>query len=150
MRLALLLSSLFLLPTCSGGEGSTPQTAHTVSVVITRGVWARTSRPPHANSAAFLEIENRGPKASRLIGASTPRAGITELHSMEIVDDKMKMRRVDSFAIDAGETLVLKPGSNHLMFFDLDGAWEEGQVIPITLEFESGIPITVQAKVKVQ
>ncbi|MFK5956231.1 MAG: copper chaperone PCu(A)C [Planctomycetota bacterium] len=150
MRLALLLSSIFLLSACSGGEEATPEKAVTVSVLMPTHAWARTSRPPHENSAAFLQIENKGSASRRLIGASTPRAGVAELHSMEIIDDKMKMRRVDSFSIAPGETLVLKPGSSHLMFFELDSAWEEGQVIPITLEFEKGGAITIEAPVKVQ
>ena len=69
---------------------------------------------------------------------------------MEVVDDKMKMRRVDSFSIAANETLILKPGGNHLMFFDLDEPWLEGQIIPITLEFSEGHTLTLDAKVTVQ
>ena len=113
-------------------------------------IWARPSRPPHENSAAFLRVKNSGGIPLQLLSASTPRAAITELHSMELVDDTMKMRRVDSFSIAVGETLVLEPGGNHLMFFELDQPWIDGESIPITLEFSEGHTLKMQATVKVQ
>jgi len=69
---------------------------------------------------------------------------------MELTDEKMKMRRVDSFSIAPHETFMLKPGGNHLMFFELDDPWLEGQVIPITLVMSEGNPLELLATVKVQ
>jgi copper(I)-binding protein len=131
---------------CSGGDPG--NTTRTVAGFEISDAWARNSRPPHANSAAFLKIENLGDEVLKVVGASTPRAVVTELHTMEVVDEKMKMRRVDAFAIPAGQTQVLEPGSDHLMFFELDGAWEAGQTIPITLEFADGSTQDLQVEVR--
>lgn len=121
--------------------------------VSTRGyqlsdAYARTSRPPHANSAAFLELKNLGDEPISIVNASTPRAGVTELHTMIMENDTMKMRRVDSIEIPSGETAVLKPGSDHLMFFELDGAWEVGQKIPILVELNDGAKIDFEVEVR--
>lgn len=158
MRRAYLLSILLcLFPAlaCSGGDpeadsgGETgSQTTRKVSGHEISDVWARNSRPPHANSAAFLDLKNLGDSTLSVVGASTPRAGITELHTMEVVEERMKMRRVDSFDIEPGATHVLEPGSDHLMFFELDGAWEVGQTIPITLEFADGTTAELQVEVR--
>ncbi|MDA0666929.1 MAG: copper chaperone PCu(A)C [Planctomycetota bacterium] len=150
MRFALLLSTFILFTACSGGEEDASVAEVQNSGVTVHEVWARNSRPPHANSAAFLQIENSGSRPVQILSASTPRAGITELHSMEFVDDKMKMRRVDSFSIAPHETFLLQPGGNHLMFFELDEPWLEGQVIPITLVMSEGKPLELLATVKVQ
>jgi len=148
MRYALLLSTLFLFTACSGSGEESSNLGGRVTLFTTTEVWARTSRPPHENSAAYLQIQNSSGGTIELAGASTPRAGITELHSMEMVDGTMKMRRVESFVIADGTTLELKPGGNHLMFFDLDAPWEVGQTIPISLTLKGGMDLTVDAMVK--
>ena len=148
MRCTLLLSTLFLFTACSGGGEESSHSGGQVTVQVGTQVWARTSRPPHENSAAYLEIHNASGEAIEFTGASTPRAGITELHSMEMVDGTMKMRRVESFLIADGTTLELKPGGNHLMFFNLDAPWEVGQTIPISLTLKGGMDLTVDALVK--
>lgn len=148
MRLTLLLPALLLFlsaPGCSGG-GEPSGSAGTTPLVSQ--VWARVSLPPHESSAAFLVVENPGTEEIRLVAASSPRAETTELHSMEIVEEVMKMRRVESFPIPAGGRLVLEPGSHHLMFFDLDGPWVVDEQIPITLEFADGLKVAVQATVR--
>ena len=148
MRCTLLLSILFLFTACSGGEEESFNSGDPGSVSVGAEIWARTSRPPHENSAAYLEIQNISGKMIEFTAASTPRAGITELHSMEMVDGTMKMRRVESFLIAEGTTLELKPGGNHLMFFELDAPWEVGQIIPISLTLAGGLTMTVDAEVK--
>lgn len=150
MRFALLLSTFILFTACSGGEEDASVSEVQSSAITLHEVWARTSRPPHANSAAFLRLENSGSRPLQILSASTPRAGVTELHSMELADENMKMRRVDSFSIAPHETFMLKPGGNHLMFFELDDPWLEGQVIPITLVMSEGNPLELLATVKVQ
>lgn len=147
MRRSLLLPILLLTLVGVSCSGDTKSTTQRSGIAVT-DVWARTSLPPHANSAAFLEIENLGDEQIHLTGASTPRAGITELHTMEVVEERMKMRRVDTFPIPPGTTLVLEPGSNHLMFFELEGAWEANTTVPITLHFDEGDDLEVEAPVR--
>lgn len=148
MRCTLLLSILFLFTACSGGEEESSNWDDQETLHTAIEVWARASRPPHENSAAYLTISNTVGLDFELTGASTPRAGITELHSMEMVDGTMKMRRVESFLIADGTTLELKPGGNHLMFFELDAPWEVGQIISISLTLAGGLTMTVDAEVK--
>lgn len=87
-------------------------------------------------------------KADALISASSPKAERIELHSMAMQDGVMRMRAEKSFALPAGGTLTFAPGGNHLMLFGLAGDVKAGGRIPVTLGFQSGAKVTVQADVR--
>ena len=42
-----------------------------------------------------------------------------EIHSMEMENDVMKMRRIDSPKILKNKPFILKKGGNHLMIYDI-------------------------------
>jgi copper(I)-binding protein len=48
----------------------------------------------------------------------------------------MRMRQVRGIDIPAGGEATLRPGGLHIMFFDIDAPFEEGQRVPVTLHFE--------------
>src|SRR5262245_57873208 len=83
-------------------------------------VWTREIPGGAKVAAGFMTITNTGKEADTLIGGSVPIAGAFELHEMKMESGLMKMRRLDpGLVIKPGETVVLKPGSIHLMFVDL-------------------------------
>src|SRR5690606_40711653 len=61
--------------------------------------WSRALPPNVPTGAAYFTIHNGGNEDDRLIGASTPRAGRTELHTHVHLGDVMKMQKIDSVAI---------------------------------------------------
>ena len=82
---------------------------------------SRVSAPTVKVGGAFMDITNNGDTDDVLLSASTPRSGKTELHNT-VIDENgvMKMREMENgIPIPAGETVVLKPGSLHVMFMDL-------------------------------
>ena len=109
---------------------------------------ARTSRPPHANSAAFMTLINNGNEDLVIVGVKTPRAKVAELHTMLQEDDKMKMRRVERLVVPSKGELELKPGADHLMFFELDKAWRIGDKLKLTLLFAKYPEQTVTLEVE--
>ncbi|NDG48773.1 MAG: copper chaperone PCu(A)C [Rhodospirillales bacterium] len=64
--------------------------------------------------AGFLTIRNAG-GADRLLSASTPAAGRTELHTMLRDGDIMRMRQVEAIAVPANGAVSLAPGGLHIM-----------------------------------
>jgi copper(I)-binding protein len=57
---------------------------------------------------------------ARLVGASSPVAGVAEVHEMKMDGDVMKMRAVEGgLELPAGKTVELKPGGYHVMLMDL-------------------------------
>lgn len=107
------------------------------------------TRPGQPNGAAFIEVENKGAQADRLIAVSFPKDLVSrgELHTMKHDGGKMIMREVPGFDIPAGGKLVLQPGGNHLMLMGIQKPLAEGATIPATLKFEKAGEITLQLKV---
>lgn len=101
--------------------------------------WSRAT-PPTANVAAgYLTLKNDGDTPERFIGASSPSAQRVEIHMMDMVNDVMQMRHLsDGLELPAGEEVALAPGGYHLMLIGLDAPLAEGDLVPLTLEFEGG------------
>lgn len=103
------------------------------NVTVTEG-WVRVAVPGQSASGAFMKI--RAKDATRLIGVSSPLAGIAEIHEMKMVDGVMKMRAADTgVEIPAGKTVELSSGGYHVMLMDLKGPLPKGSSMPLTLVF---------------
>lgn len=106
--------------------------------------YARASTPSSKSGAVFLEVMNAG-LADRLIGASTPAAGQTMLHThKEDANGVIKMIHVDEgFEVPEGGTLELKRGGKHVMLMGLTGPLEQDSTIDVTLVFEKAGEVVV-------
>lgn len=112
------------------------------------GAWVRPMPPGARVGGGYVEIHNGGDTVRRLIGAECARASGMEIHTMAEIDGVMRMRRLpDGIAIAPGAHAALKPGAEHLMFFNPDPPFAEGEKIPVTLHFDGGASITVEFEV---
>ena len=59
----------------------------------------------------------------------------------------MRMERVDSVEIKAGEAVRLEPMGLHIMLIGLKRPLKKGSEVPITLTFRDGSTVTVTARV---
>ena len=99
--------------------------------------WARETAPGQAAGGGFLTITNSGTGVDKLVGGTTPVARQLQIHNMTMDGGIMRMRQLtDGLAIPAGGTVVLKPGSYHLMFMGLTQPLKAGTKVPVTLEFQ--------------
>lgn len=96
--------------------------------------WVRATVPTQHATGAFMQLSSK--TGSRLIAVSSPLA-TTEIHEMAIEGNVMRMRQIVALDLPAGQTVALKPGGYHVMFFDLKNQIKEGDVIPLTLVFEN-------------
>jgi len=96
---------------------------------------------------AFLKLDNAGAD-DKLLSARTELASRTELHSMAMEGDVMRMRQVDAIALPSGKTVELKPGGLHLMLFGLKAPLKNGDKFPLTLRFEKAGEVTVTVNVE--
>ena len=102
-------------------------------------------------AGGFMAITNIGETADRLLAveAAFPRV---EIHTTEMDGDIARMiRQDDGVEITPGETLLLEPGSYHVMFMGLRGdPFEVDEQVPATLVFENAgrvdIAFTVKAR----
>ena len=104
--------------------------------------------PAEVISGAYLTLENQGDEAETLVALSSPRAGVVELHETQMDDGMMRMRPLVALPLAAGEQHTLAPGGEHLMLIDLQSHLLPGQVVPLTLTFESGVTLTVAVPVR--
>lgn len=110
--------------------------------------WSRELPPNAPAGAAYFTLHNQGTAADRLIGASTPRAQKSELHTHVHQNGLMKMQQVPAVEIPAKGDAVFQPGGNHVMLFGLSKPLTAGEQFPLTLEFEKAGKIEVQVTVQ--
>lgn len=118
--------------------------------VTVHDAWVRAAVPQQKATGAFMRLT--AAQNARLVAASSPAAGVTEIHEMKLEGDVMKMRAVPALELPAGAAVELKPGGYHLMLMDLKQPVAAGAQLPLTLVFEGadGQRQTVQVQAPVR
>jgi copper(I)-binding protein len=98
--------------------------------------WVRGTVAQQRGTGMFARITSAQP--ARLVAASSPAAGVVEIHEMAMDGNVMRMRAIPGLDLPAGKTVELKPGGLHLMLIDLKQPLEPGKSVPVTLVVESG------------
>ena len=139
MKKILLILPLVLLAACN------PFQAKEVSVYDAYSFATPAGFPI---AAVFMTIENNTDMDDRMIGFNTNRAGNSELHTMVMEGDTMRMRGVDAYDIASGETHTLKPGGDHVMMLNMGGNVVVGETFEGTAIFENAgeLPVSVIVK----
>lgn len=106
------------------------------AAVTVEGAWARATVQGQRGTGAFMNLT--AAQGTRLVGISTPVAGVAEVHEMKMDGDVMTMRAVPALDLPAGKTVQLKAGSFHLMLMDLKKPLTVGSTLPLTLVFRDG------------
>lgn len=110
-----------------GGVG----VAHAQALDVDKA-WVRTTVQGQRATGAFMQLTAR--ERLQLVRASSPVAGVVEVHEMKMEGDVMRMAAVkEPLVIEPGQTLTLKPGGYHIMLMDLKAALPPDQRIPLTL-----------------
>lgn len=93
-----------------------------------------------------------GERAVTIVGAEAPFAQAVELHTHEMADGKMSMRKVDSFAVPANGDHALARGGDHMMFFGVQPeSLAPGASVTVTMriQYEDGTTEDVVVPLKV-
>jgi hypothetical protein len=126
---------------------SNPLWAQTVEV---KEAWARATVQGQKATGAFMKITAK--EGAKLVGVSSPVAGVSEVHEMKMDGDVMKMRALEGgLELPAGKAVELKPGGYHVMLMDLKLPLQKDTPIPLTLTFKDakGVQTTQEMKVPV-
>ena len=105
------------------------------SDIIISNAWAKATVPGQQVAAAYMSLRSK--EGATLVKAESNLAGTTELHSMTMENDVMKMRMLKELPIPAGKTVNLEPGGYHLMLFDLKQPLEAGKNAELKLHFRT-------------
>ena len=110
-------------------------------------VWSRATAAGGKNGAVYFTLHGEG-AADALVGANAPVAEKTELHETVAENGVMRMRPVPSVKVPPGQTVRFAPGGLHVMLLGLHAPLQEGARFPLTLTFEKGGRVTVEAVVQ--
>ena len=104
------------------------------SVLKVEEAWVRGTVDGQRATGAFMTLTAAVPM--RLVSASSPVAGVVEVHEMRMEGDIMRMRPLKNLELPAGKAIELKPGGYHLMLLDLRRSLKAGEGVPIRLQLE--------------
>jgi hypothetical protein len=111
-------------------------TATSLAQTTVKDAWVRGTVAQQKATGAFLRITSAA--GGKLVAASSPVAGVVEIHEMAMDGNVMKMRAVTALDLPAGKAVELKPGGYHVMLMDLKKPLAAGDEVPLTLVVESG------------
>ena len=137
------IALLFALAALTSGAACAQTADPAINI---KDAWVRTSVPGQRATGAFMKITAK--EGTRLVGASTPAAGVAEVHEMKMDGDVMKMRAVPALELPAGKTVELKPGGYHVMLMDLKAALPKDSTVPITLLFKDAKGVESRMELK--
>lgn len=142
LKTAALAATLFCAPLALTAS-DLPMLAQSGGILIEDG-YARAAGANAMSGAAFMAITNETDVDDRLIDARGDAAKRIELHTHVVTDGVARMMQVeDGIPLPAGETVMLERGGLHVMFMGLNGPFEEGAAVDVTLVFENAGEIDV-------
>lgn len=107
--------------------------------------WARATPSGSTVAAVYAQVKAR--QADEIVAVTTPVAERVEMHFSNERDGIMTMRPVGSVALPAGELVKFEAGGLHLMLIGLREPLIVDRAVPLTFEFRSAAPVTVEASV---
>lgn len=98
--------------------------------------WIRGTVAQQKATGMFAQITST--KGGKLVSASSPAAGLVEIHEMSMEGSTMRMRALPAgLELPAGKTVSLKPGGYHVMLMDLKQQLKPGDTVSVTLVIEA-------------
>jgi copper(I)-binding protein len=146
-----LLAALTACGTSTAEEAPASDATTDGPSVVVSDAWVRATvgTEDPSMTGAFMAIDNEGADDVSLTGASSPVAGMVELHEMAMVDGAMTMTKIEGgIEIRAGYGQVLMPGGSHVMLMGLSEELAPGDEVELVLEFSDGTSEELTVPVK--
>ncbi len=95
------------------------------------GAWVSPTVPGQTVGAAYMRL--RSEQDAALVKVETDASPTAEMHQMTVMNDVMRMRRLEQVEIPAGQTVEFAPGGRHVMLMDLRRPLKVGESVRVTL-----------------
>ena len=120
-------------------------TAH--DAVEVNNAWVRATVKGQMATGAFMTLTAKD--GTKLVGGSSPVAGVTQVHEMKMDGGVMKMAEVKGgLDLPAGKAVELKPGGYHIMLMDLKEPLTKDTTVPLTLVFKDAKGVESKLELK--
>lgn len=116
--------------------------------VTVHDAWVREPMGNRNMTGAFAVVENTGAAPRAIVAASADISDKVELHEMKNEGGMMRMSPVPRIEIPAHGQVALKPGSFHVMLFELKGKPAPGDTVRLTLTLDDGTKVSTEATVR--
>lgn len=116
--------------------------------VTVHDAWVREPMGGRNVTGAFAIVENPTATPRSIVAASSDVSDKVELHEMKNDGGKMSMSMVKKVDVPAKGKLELKPGSFHVMLFDVKKKLTDGEKIKLTLTLDDGTKVETEARVR--
>ncbi|WP_166665584.1 copper chaperone PCu(A)C [Kribbella caucasensis] len=150
--MACVVVALPLLVSCGSSEKErATQVAASAPTVLVEDAWVRATigAKDTTMTAAFMSLTNPGNADIKLTSATSPAAGMVQLHEMAMKDGKMVMQeKAGGINVPAGSHAHLAPSGDHVMLMQLTKALKPGDEVPVTLKFSDGTSHDLTVPVK--
>lgn len=121
----------------------TPPAAPTVTLA---DAWCRAAPAGAPTGGCYVTLTASAD--DRLVAVETTAAERAEVHSMDMTDGVMRMRKLDGVDLPAGKAVMLSPGAEHLMIIAPKATLAEGGVVPLTFKFGKAPAQSVEAPIR--
>lgn len=148
MKVVFRTLALGLLVSLAAACQAENPTGKAADVVKAENPFIRAVPPGQANSAAFLTLTNGSSVPHSLKSATSPVANTVELHTHTNNNGVMEMRQVPQIDVPAKGQVTLAPGGLHIMLIGLKQDLKPGETASVTLNFEDGSTVVVDAPIK--
>jgi copper(I)-binding protein len=137
-RWASCLGIVMALSVGTARAGDAPAVQRAASAVVASEAWIRLP-PPAANVAAgYVQLYNQGGE-ERLLRATATGFGQVQIHAMRMDGELMRMQALpNGLVLPAGKVTALQPGGYHLMLMMPKRPLQDGQHVPVRLQFARG------------
>ncbi|HEX3937910.1 MAG TPA: copper chaperone PCu(A)C [Xanthobacteraceae bacterium] len=124
------------------------QGASSTSITVQQP-WSRATPNGAKTGAVYMTIDNKSGTADALTGASSDVADKVQVHEMKVENGIMQMREITGgLPVPANGSVVLKPGSYHVMLIGLKKQLTAGETFPLKLTFAKAGTISVTVPVQ--
>lgn len=106
------------------------------------------SPPGSMAQAVYMKLENTTNRVRSVIGVEASGYGMAHLHSSETKNGVATMSMVHQLDIGPGQSVLLEPGSLHIMLMRPETMPKAGDFVDLKLLFADGGTLNVAAEVK--
>ncbi|MEV5966451.1 copper chaperone PCu(A)C [Kribbella sp. NPDC051952] len=150
---ALVVVLPLLVSSCGSADPkpATREAAVSTPGVLVEDAWVRSTvgAKDTTMTAAFMSLTNPKDADVKLTSATSPVAGVVQLHEMAMKDGKMVMQeKAGGITVPAGSHSHLSPGGDHIMLMSLKTPLKPGDELPLTLKFSDGTTHDLKVPVK--
>jgi periplasmic copper chaperone A len=122
-------------PTLLALAGTLLISTATLAQTTVKEAWVRGTIAQQKATGMFAQITSTS--GGKLVSATSPAAGVVEIHEMSMEGNVMKMRALpNGLDLPAGKTVELKPGGYHVMLMDLKKPMNPGETVAVSLVIE--------------